>query len=128
MSYAPALAPTLGDEKSGDLGTDRHLGQELGLLQDSVPGSNRRREFISLIRNSVIVIGWALITLASSTANAQQYPWSGCVQVTKAEYDSAYNSKYYKNRFGTYVETRVWWRRHYWYCPGSAVSADSPMW
>jgi hypothetical protein len=87
----------------------------------------RRREFITIVRNSIIVITWALIALASSSAGAQQSPRSGCIQVTKTEYDSA-NSKYYANRFGAYAKTGALWRRQHWYCPGSAVPGHSAVW
>jgi hypothetical protein len=86
-----------------------------------------RRQFITLVRNSIVVIAWAFIALASSSANAQQSPRSGCIQVTKTEYDGA-NSKYYANRFGTYAKNGALWRRQYWYCPGSAAPDHSAMW
>src|SRR5713101_10187096 len=57
----------------------------------------KRREFIAPIGSAAIasVIGAALISLPSSSANAQQPPWPGCVKVTKAEYDNGYKSKIY---------------------------------
>src|SRR5262245_35366086 len=63
-----------------------------------------------------VVIALALVALPFSSASAQQPPWSGCISVSKREYDSAQKSRI-GHRLGSYVRTRVWLRRFYWYCP-----------
>ena len=62
------------------------------------------------------VIGWVLIAFPSSSVNAQQPPWKGCVAVSKGEYKGAINKKLLRSRDGTYLRTRRVWRHYYWYC------------
>ncbi len=69
-----------------------------------------------LIALTAIVIGPVLIAFPSSSVNAEQPPHSGCVAVPKIQYDSAKKQYLLRNRFGMYVRTGHFLRRHYWYC------------
>jgi hypothetical protein len=51
-----------------------------------------------------------------SSVNAEQSPGTGCVAVSKQEYDSAKRQKLLRSRFSTYVRTGRLGQRHYWYC------------
>ena len=75
----------------------------------------KRREFIGLIENgaSTVVIGLMLIALPTSSVNAQQPPRTGCVAVSKIEYNSAKRQNLLRNRLGTYVRTGRLLRRYY---------------
>jgi len=65
----------------------------------------------------VAVVAAILVALCSLSANAAQSPWEGCRTASKIEYDSAKRQYLLHNRFGMYVRTGGFWRRHYWYCP-----------
>jgi len=73
---------------------------------------------ITLIENGacIAVIGLMLIAFHSSSVNAEQPPYKGCVSVSKGAYQIAKKKKLLRNRFGTYVRTGRLWRRYYWYC------------
>jgi hypothetical protein len=66
----------------------------------------------------LIVALCALAPLFSSAAKAQQPPYTGCVAVSKQEYNSAKRQKMLRTRFSAYVQTGRIGRRFYWYCRG----------
>jgi hypothetical protein len=79
----------------------------------------RLGRLIGLIKNGAraTAIGLMLIAFYSSSVNAQQPPFKGCVAVSKSEYNSAKKKKLLRTRFGSYVRTGRLLRRHYyWYC------------
>jgi len=53
-----------------------------------------------------------------SPAHAQQPPYTGCVAVSKQEYNSARRQHMLRTRFSAYVKTGRIGRRFYWYCRG----------
>jgi hypothetical protein len=55
------------------------------------------------------------IASSSSSVNADP-PRSGCVAVSKGEYQGAYRKNLLHTRFGTYVRTGRLGRYSYWYC------------
>lgn len=59
-----------------------------------------------------------LAAFSSSSAKAQQPPYTGCVLVSKQEYDSAKRQKMLRTRFSSYIRTGRIGRRLYWYCRG----------
>jgi hypothetical protein len=67
-------------------------------------------------RARICAIVLMLIASPSSSANAEQPPRTGCVAVSKQEYDSAKKQKLLHSRFSTYVRTGRLGKRHYWYC------------
>ena len=78
------------------------------------------RTFMTLVLSPAAgaLMGLTLIAfpLASTAAPLPPPPRDGCVTVSTGEYDTPNRKKAY-NRFGTYVRTRVKFRRYYWYCP-----------
>ena len=77
-----------------------------------------RREFIKLFENGActIAVGLALIPFPTSSVNAEQPTRTGCLAVSKSEYDSANRKKMLRTKFGKYERTGRLWRRYYWYC------------
>jgi hypothetical protein len=64
----------------------------------------------------IAVIGLLLVIFLPLPANAEQPPHRGCVAISKGEYQGAKKKRLLRARFGTYVRTGRFWRRHYWYC------------
>jgi len=79
----------------------------------------KRAKPVALIERGacIAVLGLMLMALPSASANAQQPPRKGCVEVDKSEYKIANRNKLHRTRFGVYVRTGRLFRRHYWYCP-----------
>ena len=63
-------------------------------------------------------LGVAAFSFSLSPAKAQQPPYTGCVAVSKQEYNSAKRQKMLRTRFSAYVRTGRIGRRFYWYCRG----------
>jgi hypothetical protein len=61
-------------------------------------------------------IALVLSALPLAAAGAAKPPYSGCVAVTKAEYDSAKKQHMLRTRYTEYVRTGLPGRRQYWYC------------
>ena len=61
-------------------------------------------------------VGFALVASPASSAPAELPPQDGCIAVPKIQYDSAKKHYLLNGRFGIYVRTGHFWRRHYWYC------------
>jgi hypothetical protein len=57
-----------------------------------------------------------LIAASTLSAYAQQPPGPDCRRVSKVEYNSAKSYYLLRTKFGAYVRTGHFWRRHYWYC------------
>ena len=62
------------------------------------------------------VVALMLMTLPASQALAAKPPYTGCVAVTKQEYDSAKRQHMLRTRFSQYLRTGFPGRREYWYC------------
>jgi hypothetical protein len=74
------------------------------------------RNLIALIAACTCAIGLMLSAFPFSSVNAEQLPRTGCVAVSKQEYDSAKKQKLLRSRFSTYVRTGRLGDRYYWYC------------
>lgn len=62
------------------------------------------------------VIASTLIASPHASAKAETAPSAGCRPVSKIEYNAAKQQFLLHNRYGMYVRTGRWWRRHYWFC------------
>jgi hypothetical protein len=62
------------------------------------------------------VIALMFVAFPVASANAQQPPRQGCLEVSKSEYDIARRKNLLSHRFGAYARTGRLLRRHYWYC------------
>ncbi|HZP70805.1 MAG TPA: hypothetical protein VFB29_12745 [Pseudolabrys sp.] len=62
------------------------------------------------------MIALLVTTLPVSPAQAAKPPYTGCVAVTKQEYDSAKRQHMLRTRFSQYLRTGLPGRRQYWYC------------
>jgi hypothetical protein len=63
----------------------------------------------------LLSIATSFIASSSSSVNAKP-PETGCVAVSKGEYQGAYRKKLVRTRFGTYVRMGRLGQRSYWYC------------
>jgi hypothetical protein len=63
-----------------------------------------------------VVLAALALTFLSSPGFAQQPPGPDCRRASKVEYDSAKSYYLLRTKFGAYIRTGHFWRRHYWYC------------
>ena len=74
------------------------------------------RNIIAFVGSSICAIGLMQTAFLFSSVNAEQSPRTGCVAVSKQEYDSAKRQKLLRSRFSTYLRTGRLAQRQYWYC------------
>jgi hypothetical protein len=76
-----------------------------------------KRAKLALIEITWTGLIWSILfAFPNSAAKAVQAPSEGCRPASKIEYNTAKQQILLRNRFGMYVRTGRWWRRHYWYC------------
>jgi hypothetical protein len=76
-----------------------------------------KRGKLALIEIARTGLIWSILfAFPNSSAKAVQAPSEGCRPASKIEYNAAKQKILLRNRFGMYVRTGRWWRRHYWYC------------
>jgi hypothetical protein len=73
----------------------------------------KRYQFVTLIAS---VVGSTLLVFSPASADTEKPPQDGCVAVPKIQYDSAKQQYLLTNRFGVYLRTGPFLRRHYWFC------------